>query len=554
MNEVLPMAKQFAERGSYTLPDPGVLRFSDRQFRFFVEYWTSLGRVLTNDEKGRRGRRYKAPLPENDLAKVYVRVYQIWPRRLFKPAGERSDIAQFDGACPFTLDGCRREMAERLGSGLFGLYLCEEGVSGAICYADVTLHDPEFPPVVALKDLDVGHKDNRGYVQQLRDANVAIPGDEGYTSPEEKERQAMNETMTQDLVNRAIETSGEVAALREQVKSRAHEPGEGEKSAISLVSDLARTMVESSERRAQDAVKSNTMPEMIGLITTVLDKAKPDMSVFAGMMERTSKLEVMIFDLNKSAIEEAREQARFFRQMATDRPAVAAAAAAPADNPQRSLIDQIKEAKQLLDAITPAHEPRVVREAAWEKVLEKGLPTLLQLATNAVVILSQRNGGVQPVAVQPGQGAVQQPVPAAAAQQPQTVQQPVAGPGPAGRDSDEIAFLAAGFPAELIQEMRRMSDPLCQHFVGAGDGPGGEGTSGYTFAGWVLTNGVGAAESPEGRAKYELMKGAGVDGLLACVRAWPPIWSRIGGFPPDRMKRFLNEFLSFDEADAKLAG
>ena len=96
--------------------------------------------------------------------------------------------------------------------------------------------------------------------------------------------------------------------------------------------------------------------------------------------------------------------------------------------------------------------------------------------------------------------------------------------------------------------LQRLTDPVTAHFIDS------EEFGGYNLATWVITGGIGAMETMAGRAEYQLIcqvELAGPGNLLNLLAAWPPIWTRIGGFPAPRVQNFIRQFLTYDEWTAQ---
>jgi hypothetical protein len=523
------MPPRLAPPDQFDFPLPPVTRvFGERQVRWFFEYWTSLSRKLTDREKGKT-RVYKPPIGEVDLAKVIVRVYQSWPRRKFKPKGESTTIATFDGACPFPVLEWERAWLERFGSGVYRVYLGEIGSgAGCVCFADINVFDLDFPPKVAVEDLDIAHKDNATYVKQLRDQGIKFPGDEN------EEEQQMNETQAK-LIDTVLEVKDRLAAVQtESAVNAVKAENDGTQiensaatRAMSMVVDLADKMVAGSEKRAEAATNANNPTQLLNMLGSLLEHTKPDMTLVTESLKSAGQLQLEIARMNQAAVERAEKRAESYETIllkTATQPAAAPPAAANA-TPQNDLVSQLETFGRLRDFFQPAAAARTVRAESlvpWDKIIAAAVP----LVTAIVVRLTS------PAAVPP--------VSAATNGQAQPASQPALPAAPVRSDPDEAAFVAAGVTGDLIPIMRKITEPLCQHFVG-------QDTNGYTFANWFVTNGIGADEVPEMRAQFDMIKQAGPEALYAVIKAWPPIWNRIGGFGPARIQGFIGEFLRYDD-------
>ena len=72
----------------------------------------------------------------------------------------------------------------------------------------------------------------------------------------------------------------------------------------------------------------------------------------------------------------------------------------------------------------------------------------------------------------------------------------------------------------------------------------GEGTDGSTFANWIITQGLGANPTQEGRQVYDGLKEAGKDKIMFLLRSHD-IWQRIGS-TPQKTNAFIDSFLAYD--------
>jgi hypothetical protein len=90
--------------------------------------------------------------------------------------------------------------------------------------------------------------------------------------------------------------------------------------------------------------------------------------------------------------------------------------------------------------------------------------------------------------------------------------------------------------------LTQMAPALLAHYYG-------EGTDGATFAHWIITQGMGANPTQEGRQVYDGLREAGKDKILLLLRSHD-IWQRIG-VTPQKTNAFLDSFLQYDAIMAK---
>jgi len=555
------MAKRFAVTGEYTLPTPRFQTYNERQADAFFDYWLSLSSKLPG---------FGRPISESALENVTVRVYRQWPRRkVIIPVvkdGEQpkekptNEIGKFNGACPFPVNSeyqsnprakprpavlWRDALLDRFGTGTYGIYLGEEGVSGAVCYACVKVHDDDRPPKLAIDEVDVSHPDNRGYVQQLKAAGIKIPGDEGYMSEQDlREKQEM-EQAHEKLVDRALDNASALGELRGKVEALASSPAvastplndHAAEKAIDMMAKAAESAVDAANKRADAATASTSMPAMVEMVGTLIDKMKPDTTVIV-------QLEQRLVDLQQAALQRSEKDAQFYRdqlsQVQTVLMTARQTAAETQEKPETDLLEEIRKAKELAGLFSPGAAARD-SSSFWEKnlpvilgVVQAGIATIANIAHNAAVARTGQGAVENP----PVPAGVPQQVMQSQQQQPQT-QQP--------QNTDEQAALAAGVPPPAIPMLQKVTDAFVAHFIGAqGNNPQSDG---HTFAAWVATGGIGADETQEGRTQYQLMVQAERDNpgaLIWLVRRWPPINSRIGGFPQPAFEKFVQEFMEYD--------
>lgn len=124
------------------------------------EFWKLIGSI----EPGLWGR-YKAYL------------YSLWPiivRQLSNP-NNKNNLAVIEE--PFDSDYLLR----KFGSGTYQIVLVDQSRPhhvNTVCKTEIKLKDDDYPPVRDLRELDMGHQENRSYIEGLR-ARGLLKGDEG---------------------------------------------------------------------------------------------------------------------------------------------------------------------------------------------------------------------------------------------------------------------------------------------------------------------------------------------------------------------------------------
>jgi len=529
------MAKRYATLGTFTFPPPNEQQYSAKRASLFFRYWIRLPK--------RQGQR--PPLSEEEITKIVVRLYRAWPRRKFDLKAQNREIARWDGACPYTQGTWESALLERFGSGRYEIFLNEEGVSGALCSSKITLHDEQYPPKVAVEDLDLLHPDNQQYLQGLRDSGVTLPGDETYQTIEQQQEAEVAETVQSELLRGVMDLKQEVA----EIKATSGSAAAGAASAAAANESATVKAVLDFAREARERPNGDDGAKMISVLLAALKDLRPDDSVYRALSERANKLEEALLNASRESREQILEERNFFRDLVTttrdaQAKSAAAAAAAPAERPP-DLIQQVRQARELLETLQQGIGAGSA-PAARVSVIERLAPTVLATVDRAINAFTMARAQQQQAAPVPGQfgympatpalaGMPADAGPAAGVQQPQP-----AAAMPA--DQDTMAALRAGLPPEVIPQLRRLTPAFCAHFVNSPST-----TSGYTFADWIVTGGIGAGATQEGRTEYEMMKAMGADQIAMVLKVWPPTARVVGGFPPEKLSQFLEEFLHLDE-------
>jgi hypothetical protein len=109
----------------------------------------------------------KAITEKNQWGRYKTYVYSYWPviiRQLSDPSN-KNNLAVIDE--PFDVE----YLLHTFGSGTYGLHLCDQTRPQkfqCVCRTEIKLKDNDHPPVRDLREIDLGHKDNRSYVDGLR--------------------------------------------------------------------------------------------------------------------------------------------------------------------------------------------------------------------------------------------------------------------------------------------------------------------------------------------------------------------------------------------------
>lgn len=168
-----------------------------------------------------------------DKSAISIYVYRLWPRLVRKPPKQKNILK----ATSLTEDELRR----KFGSGTYQVMLCDANRPRAGVRAKVEIDDPQLEPVIDPDDLDVGHPENRAYVEGLKARGLLPP-----------ESTDMGETT-------AIAVKEVAELARDAMKQ--HQQHRPESEANALI-NAAKVVAEIQER----AAKSNQPPDVLAII------------------------------------------------------------------------------------------------------------------------------------------------------------------------------------------------------------------------------------------------------------------------------------------------
>jgi hypothetical protein len=141
-----------------------------------------------------------------DPSGLMVYVYRLWPVIDRSLAGvDYKHI--YATPPPFTLD----DLIRQCGSGKYRLMLLDQNLpknANKVAECKLTVNDPEYPPVVNLKELILEHEDNRSYVESLRMRGLLDKEDLPPQSPSDSAAAVAVESLSRtvaDLANRMSE-------------------------------------------------------------------------------------------------------------------------------------------------------------------------------------------------------------------------------------------------------------------------------------------------------------------------------------------------------------
>jgi len=482
--------------------------------------------------------------------KLQVRVYQDWPVRIPKPPNPdgsktTSELELFEGVpapgnpCLFGTSkdsNYEIEFLQRYGSGKFRILINELGVLNAICSLSLEIHDPDYPPKIAPEDVDLIVGANQNYIRQMRDRGVVFPGEQQQEDEEDEEVNA-------ELVNTSIENAKELGKLTAEVgqlktapASPAYDP-QVLKASVEFVQDMAKDAVDAAKENATqqiEAVKATfgkgvDLDHVVDAVVKLGGVSKKDdsASVLVQILDRRNELlEKELSEMRRESQQHTQAELEFLRNRVLQPAAVSTGSSTPS-----SPIEQYKQAVEFVKSIKAelGGEDKPQRESFWSANLDRLLPIAMNFGNgllNVIGAVVTRQGGMgqlpQPNPPQPGQQIVQQPQ----------------------VDQDEFFAIQQGLAKDLIPYMRKITQPLLYHWTRRPQ------TNGYTFAEWVMQDGMGIP-TDEGRLAYLTIKtNIGMEGLLQALKAWRPIWMTLSQSPAEELTAFVQEFLTYEEWQA----
>ena len=528
-----------------TLPPPRFSKIQDRgnshQSWKFFEYWKELAGTISE------------PTEKADL--VEVRFYMHWPVISLKLVEPNRTTTEFETmAGPMWFDDPEEyieEVAKRLGSGGWHVVLNEANVHGQLCEAYFSAIDLDrYPVKIDLRTLVKTDPKNQDYVRWLGVNGIKTPWSD---TPEEQEKEMANEVLgvvteiLRDSNKTSIESQKELSAVlidqakaeaeraREDADKKEKEMEQGrdkranvDSAAISLMSDVTKDLVgmarEEKQRPDNTLEVLKAAVEIVRPVQLAADKSEAAMFITAMKDMQTQNLEFMrsVVGLKKT------ESGTWVMEQGQAKPA--------------GFMEEITRFQQMADVMgwrRPGAEVAIRNEPQasgpppkgfWDALAEHpaefmgGLTMIFTLGANIVFNLMGGKGN----ATSPAE-AVQKSQAPPPQQQPQQQQ------------TQQHQFPAKD-PRAWLTWANQILPAFKVHYWGENQGLGG-----ISFAEFVLGNGTGGAEVPDGRKAYMMLKNtltpAGFDQLVRMVPAW---WAEVKD-TQDQYKKFLAEFFGYDE-------
>jgi hypothetical protein len=363
-------------------------------------------------------------------------------------------------------------------------------------------------------DVDLNEQTNQSYIQWLRSRGAIR------TQVQDENDMAVNEKLVDALIGQQSRANTPVppAAYRESAADKL--TLEGATAVIGMVKKQAEGMT------AVQTQSSDPMAILNGYAT------------FAQTINSGNKsTELMIESLSRRLEASEERHAKLVDQLIQIKTAPPVVSQ---QQPQKSLLEQIKEAKELMDLLSPpaAEEAKSSSGSIKEQIIMKALDNAGPIMGGIGMLFDKAiSGGVQAVAVAKGQ-----PMPAVvAAPQAQT-------PAPPPQPQFKIP---AGITEEqfrdLMATMSQTAVPMLEDFKLAVSGQSEPPVTGYTFAekfiGWhgevpAYTRIVAICKNPAGEVHIEP--------IIETAKQFPQFWNQVSSVEQE-FRQFLTEFLTLKD-------
>jgi len=503
---------------------------------------------------------YWAALNPEQVELASVRIYRAWPvvdMKLSEPGRTRGDHDTLYGAIPFEPKDYLRWFVEKYGSGEWKCYLNEQGVHDSIIECAFSALDPTGAlPKVDLSTVLWGNYKNASYRQMLKNNGIRIPGENPEQEKAEQKAQEQEEmeitavSALSEQNKQLMEQNKDLTAkvLTEQKPVAQSEPNGDQfamKATVGMVVDTARELVKQSGQGLNPSEMMDSSVKMIKSISELMPKPeKPDLSPMTEMMKLVMESQNKTLEKSERALERQHELELARINAAAKTPETAIA------KTDKSLMEQVREAKELVDLLSGKRrrngdddedEPK---KSNWLELLLQNGPQIAGTLSPLLIGLATRFGLIpqpQPAPQQPQTAAVQQN-----GQQPQPQVHPLVAEMQRRLRSPE---LHAPELDQWIPLMLELTRPFMANFTT-------NGKDGYTFAEHLISEGLDAGPTPNGRTLYmSICENLGPkvkDGKLVAfpfyvlLQAHPELWPPVHNLP-QQLQKFLEEFFGYDE-------
>jgi len=502
--------------------------------------------------------RYWSKLRPEELVRARIYVYRLWPTtdptqtlttEQMKEIEERRARAPErycdlpDPTKPFSIQQWKQEVLHRYGSGDYNLKLNDTHpkINTTICQTWIYgLRDlSTYPPVVDIDQLVLTDPVNQSYIRWRQTNNLPMPkGVDNQEDPDSMSTAVVKELLEQNKEQSAkiVELSSKAATPAEPVDPNAR----AERTAIDTMADATRAstkLVADSYTKAQEATAKAQDPvayfdRVMETVEKVQEKlgvgkaaatAAPSFDPMA-MLEKTldvvAKLQAPSAAAQNALIEQLKEEAKSTRAMLTEllkKPSSdAAAAAAATTDPRRpkSMLEQIKEAQEVVELLGGKDEgSSTAGLPKWLPFVIAGGSSIFSSIANAIYN-AKLQAGQQPATPPPMPAELTEGVPGAEGGQ--------AAAGPQSTQSTQ--------PEDPMTGIKNLLDELREPLLSALN----QGSNGTQFA----ANFIGY----KGAMTYDFLCSQGKQALIQFLQMDPLLWQEVIKIPV-QFEKFLDQFL-----------
>ena len=493
--------------------------------------------------------KYWSDLSPEHAELASVKIYRTWPQvdlRLSEPGRTRLDWDTIQGPIPFPPDTYIEWFIEKYGSGEWKCMMNEAQVHDSIIECAFSALDPTGKlPQVDLKTVVWGNFKNENFRTMLKNQGIKIPGENPEQEQAEQEAQEEEEVQTtavEALVDTMKETQQQNRELLKQVVDKpapAASPSVSDHAESKIVDMVAGAATKTIDMVMQHAGKPYDPLDMWKSIMESIPK--PDTAgntelfklMLASQAASAAKTDAFMLKFMEVRIEEIKAAAQ-----------VKTAETTAVVKAEKSLIEQLKEAKEVVDLFSGGRRRRndddedEPKKPNWFELLLQNGPQIATALAPVLTGIGARFGLIQPQPIPVQQTAVQQN----GTPRPQV--HPV------------VAEMQSKLPPELhkwIPVMLHLERPFLANFTA-------DEKNGYDLAEHIIGEALGTGPTTQGRLDYMAIRetlGPKVeDGKVIAfpfyqlLQAHPTIWPSVFNLQP-QLEQYLREFFSYDEMMAK---
>jgi hypothetical protein len=491
-------------------PKPRTYKFDhqnlkkEAQPRAFLEYWHELNQ---NPEL---------------KARITAYLYRQWPV-IKKAEGETKNIGVL-AEPPAAFDDLLMEH----GSGIYKIFLNGfqgKGSAKPLCQCSFQINDPNYPPVVNPKELDMAHPTNKTFIQSLM-ARGVLKSDGTEVSEGKEDDDMANTAQLLQVVSEIGKQQRPSDSKALEVMAEAAKRGQ----------DMLATSMDIAMKNSAVAATGNPAEIIAPVVAMVRDLMTTTSTQDSQVVEHLLAQQARQADAMASMVKELAETRQAAMQVQLD--ALKEQIAAGSRSKQDSVIDRLQEMRNtralMRDVLGVGRgddddEPRsrngsggFFESEAGAEVLKKGIDVLGMLIGAAFQFMGGGGAGAGAVANPAQHGMPGVPgmpgMPAA-----NSAMVPVANPAQGSADVNMKRMSPAGMLVAAIE------NPMVNHLV--------NGISGHDFAAWFL-DGHGESVYAQVREK------ATPEDLTAFILEISEPVARFAAVPGgmERFKKFVSEF------------